>query len=338
MRLSKRLASIALGLALSTGLSVTLGFADEACAIEPSKADEAKARYGKANELAEEGDFASALIEFKRSYEAVPNFNVLYNIGQIHYQLSDYANALRVLQQYLDDGGKRIVPARRESVEKDIEKLKLRVATVTVKINTKDAEVRVDDLVVDVPPNGQITVSAGKRRFEVSKQGYKSVSRVEEVAGQEAKELTFELSQEATVINNPDESKPPIIIMGEGPKTPPPPPPKGAPVIPIVLWSITGVTAIGTAVTGGLALSSDGTATDLKREPGRTEMEIEDQTRATATYALVSDILLATTLVGATAATIFTVIEVSDESDASAPKAEARLKVGPLGLSLEGSF
>src|SRR5262245_61950348 len=47
---------------------------------------EAKQRFDRGYELYEEGEYPLALIEFNRAYELVPNYKVLYNIGQVCIQ------------------------------------------------------------------------------------------------------------------------------------------------------------------------------------------------------------------------------------------------------------
>jgi len=312
-------------------------------AAQPAKSDEAKTRYLKGVDLFDEGDYQSALIEFRRSYELVPNFNVLYNIGQVHFQLADYANALKTLQQYLDEGGKRIPASRRSDVERDVDKLKSRVAQVTFKVNVAGADVRVDDQSSSQPITGPIIVSAGKRRFEVSKPGFKSVTKVEDIAGQENREIPIELVPDAAGGGGGD-GKPPVVIIGDDGRPTTTPDEPGPPIGPIVLWSLTGALAISTGVMGGLALSADSNLQELKTTPGNSEEDIASQADQAKTFALVSDILLGTTLAAAAAATIFTVIELTGDDGTTpddkpaAPAATSRLRLGPGFVGLSGTF
>jgi tetratricopeptide (TPR) repeat protein len=313
--------------ALACALAAGTVPASQAQAQSQSKADEARIRYEKGVELHTEGDFQSALIEFKRSYEVVPNYHVLYNIGQVYFQLADYANALRTFQQYLDDGGKRIPVSRRSDVERDVDKLRSRVATITLKLNVPDAEVRVDDQLVQIPDSGVLLVSAGKRKIEISKPGFKPVTRTEEIAGEEKRELKLELVQELT----PDDR--PIIVPGPATE-------EGPPVVPIILWSLTGALAVGTGVTGALALSADSTLDRLKNERGNTEEQIQSQADQATTLALITDILLAASVVSAGVSTVFTVLEFTGgEPVKEGPAAPtASLRVGPLGVFVDGRF
>ena len=116
----------------------------------------------------------------------------------------------------------------------------------------------------------------------------------------------------------------------------------GPPVVPIILWSLTGALAVGTGVTGALALTADSTLDRLKTEPGNTEQQIVEQADSAKTLALITDILLAGTAVSAGVATVFTILELSsggeEQPTAGPPPAEARLRLTPLGLSLDGTF
>lgn len=308
---------------------------------QPSRADEAKARYLKGVELHDEGDYQSALIEFRRSYELVPNFNVLFNIGQEYYQLADYANALRTFQQYFDEGGKRIPPNRREQVERDIDKLKSRVATVNIKTNVAGAELRVDDQLVQIAIPGPVMMSAGKRRIEVSKRGFRTVSRTEELAGQESRDLVFELVPEATV--GQDGNNKPIVIIGDrqvGARD------EGPPVAPIVMWSLTGGFVIAAGVFGGLALANQGKLDDMKREPNHTEAELDESGKNVRNMAIACDVFLGASLIGAGLSIYFTVDSVmaSDQraprgpQPMPAPRPTAKIGFGPGRVDFAQTF
>jgi len=57
--------------------------------------EEATQRFKRGLELYEEQDFPNALIEFRRAYELQPSYKILYNLGQVCFQLTEYACALR---------------------------------------------------------------------------------------------------------------------------------------------------------------------------------------------------------------------------------------------------
>ncbi len=331
-------------LALSAAPSPARAGGEDPGTQTPQQREEAKQRYLQGVDLFEEGDYQNALIAFKKSYELVPNFNVLYNIGQTYFQLQDYANALKTLGQYLEDGGKRIPASRRAEVEGDVDKLKSRVATVTIKVSVPGADVLVDDVKVGQSPlPGPVTVSAGRRRFDAQKQGFRGTQKVEDIAGQETKEITIDLQPSTTVIREVDDGGKGngdtriVFVPGKGAEE------AGPPVLPILMWSITGALGIGTGVFGGLALANDSDLQTLKQEPGHTTVELDDAASTTRTTAIVSDVMLGATVVAAGFATFFTIDAVlsappEKTADEAPPATTTSLRVGPGFAGVVGTF
>src|SRR5262245_31514318 len=109
--------------------------APPAPAAEPAAVTEAQTRFKRALELYEEGNLDGARAELRRAYETSPNFKVLYNLAQVEFELHDYPAALASFEQYLSLGGDKVAEPRRAQVQKDIEKLRARVATVKISVN-----------------------------------------------------------------------------------------------------------------------------------------------------------------------------------------------------------
>ncbi len=355
-----RLSAWGLALALSAGLLAGdhAPFATRSAEAQPSKIDEAKQRFQKGVDLFGESDFQASLIEFKRSYELVPNFNVLYNIGQVYFQLQDYANALRTLQQYLELGGNRITASRRDSVEKDIEKLKGRVATVNIKVSVPGAEVYVDDSSVGKSPlKDGVLVSAGKRRFSATKDGFNTARDSKEIASGETADVTLTLTE----LTAGQKAAPPTEsgAGGAGSTTgsepspgggtepgagaPPSPSHHGSMVGPIVGFSLTGAFAIGWGVTGGLAL---GASSDLKKL--KTTLTTKSALDAAANKAkhlgIASDVMMGFTIAGAGVSTVLTILAVTSSDkgetkhDDKATQPTVDFAVGPTGGVVYGTF
>jgi hypothetical protein len=133
-----------------------------------------------------EGDFAAALVEFKRAYELAPHWQGLLNIGQSYFQLKDYANALVTLQRYLGEGGDAITPDNRATAEGEVADLKNRVGRLQITSNVDGATVSVDDVVVGKTPLADpVLASAGQRKVTASIDGRASVSVSVSVTGNE---------------------------------------------------------------------------------------------------------------------------------------------------------
>ena len=162
---------IALFLSFSLA-GVTPAAAQDRPARSTDRTAEARAHFDRGATLYLEGDYAAALIEFKRAYEVTPTWQVLFNIGQCYFQLRDYANALVTLQRFAAEGGDRIGKEDRATLEAEIPDLSNRVARISVSSNLDGATVSVDDQVVGVTPLiDPVLVSMGMRRVSATHEG-----------------------------------------------------------------------------------------------------------------------------------------------------------------------
>ena len=187
--------SLAFVVALALSAPAVPVFAQATQATPPTKAQqqEAATRFKKGLDLFKDGDYQVALIEFRRANELAPNFNVLYNIGQVYFQLQDYPNALTSLERYLNEGADRIPASRRADVIRDIDKLKARVANDQVTTTVPDADISIDDVPVGRSPLSKpVMVSAGKHKITVSKVGFTAATKIVEVASGDSPKILVE--------------------------------------------------------------------------------------------------------------------------------------------------
>src|SRR5262249_5107555 len=142
---------------------------------QPSKtaAEEASQHYRQGVDLYNDGNYKLGLIEFKKAYDLHPDYRVLYNIGQIYYQLNRFANSYDAFSRDLNEGGSNIPPERRTQVEPGIATLQGRIAYLSVESNIPKAEVRLDDEAVGVTPLRDLRVDFGEHNVTVAKEGYK---------------------------------------------------------------------------------------------------------------------------------------------------------------------
>lgn len=301
-------------------LTLALTIAPAAVAQPPDAAAKAEAqqRFNRGVELAREGDARAALVEFRRAYSLVPNYRVLYNIGQESYELQDYVTALRSFEQYLSEGAKEIPKKRRAEVEKEIEKLRPRVASATVTVSVAGADVSVDDASVGKSPLSEpVRLNPGKHRVSATTAGKKSASQSIDVAGGDS--VTVELKLE-------DEKEPdPVATASTSTSAPPPP----SASFPWVAWGVTGVFAIGTGVTGFLALRASSRLDEQKGTIPVERRELDDTRRQMRGFALATDILGGATLVTAAVATYLTLRR---------PSGTVSVGVAPNGVTVGGSF
>ena len=163
--------------------------------VEPANAAsrEARRRFNRGVQLYQEGEFEVALAEFERAYELLPNVHVLYNIGQLCFQLHKFARARDALARYLSLGRAEVAPERVQAVERDLAALAQRTALVRIRVNVPDAQVFVDGTPARSWAGESLIIDAGERSLRVSKPGYQSSERHENFAGGDALEWLVRL-------------------------------------------------------------------------------------------------------------------------------------------------
>lgn len=258
-------------------------------APSPEALQEAKQRFDRGFELYEEGEYPLALIEFNRAYELVPNYRVLYNIGQVCIQLGRYANARRALDEYLKQGGDSLAPERRAAVSKDLEMLSHRTAFLTIASNVEGAEVLVDDVLVGKTPLGPaLLVDAGVHRVTLRRPGYLPRTSSVTLAGGEEQALSVALQpqpEEKTIVVRERE-----VIEDTG-KT-----------WMIAGWITTGALAAGAVVTGIMGSSEADELEQLRRGlaadyGGELPNRLNDASSNAKTLFLASDVLTGAALI-----------------------------------------
>jgi hypothetical protein len=344
--------SVAAALALTAGLAIAPPAARAQPSSTPSKGavDEASSRFRRGVELYKEGDYRAALIEFRRAYELAPNFNVLYNMGQVHFQLQDYVGALSALERYLSDGGSQVPAARRAEVTKDIEKLKARVAKVEIVANVEGAEITIDDVPSGKTPLAKpVLVSAGRRKITVSKNGWLPATKLVDVAGADSLRVSLELTENQAAgpvpvpvpspTPGPATSPQPAAPSSSAPgSTPRPPAPKDEPSLTplIVGWSVTAGLTAGAVVCGALALGASDDLATQRDQAGASRAELDDAESKTTTLALVTDLLAAGAIVAGGVSVYLTASRPSSAESAAATT--VRLGVAGTGVRLDGTF
>ena len=294
---------------------------------------EAATRFKKGLELFKDGDYQAALIEFRRANELAPNFNVLYNIGQVYFQLQDYPNALNALERYMSEGGGNIPSSRRADVQRDIDKLRARTANMEIVVTVPDADVAIDDVVVGKSPMAKpILVSAGRHKVTISKVGFTSTSKVVEIASGDSLKVPIDPVEQkvAPIVVVTDPNKPPdntnVVTPPEPPVAPPPPPPRPVPVAGIV---VTSGLVVGAVVTGVLALGAKSSLQDEVKSPTATRDSLDSAHSKLTGLALATDILVGSAVV-ALGVTLY--VGLSGPSKKDAPRAPGAAPPQPASL------
>ena len=274
-----------------------------------------------------EGNFAAALVEFRRANQIAPNYRLLFNLGQTHFELHDYVNALHSFEEYLEQGGGELRPARRAEVEEEIRTLRGRVAALTIRSNLSGSELVIDDAPSgSLPLSGPVLISAGRHTLSVRKNGAVQASRVVEVSGGDS--ATVELSAKAPEPASPLPSTEPVAgVVARSSR------------LSTAFWvSLTcaSVLAVGTATTGVLALNAqDDLERRLSAYPGSLA-DIDNARTKVKRTALITDIL-GGAAIAATALTVAFALWKPVDAD-GATRSGLVARIGPGGLVLEHRF
>jgi tetratricopeptide (TPR) repeat protein len=204
-----------------TALALALLPAAAAAQDEPAPApgDDATAQAAQSFDvgirLLGEQNWAGALAAFERAYALVPNYVVLFNIGQCLKELHRYPEALETFQRYLEEGGEAIRPDRRQQAEAAIVELRLFISNVRLAANVEGARLRVDGRDVGTSPlPGPLVLGAGHHVVEATASGHRDARAEFDLGGGDDREVVLTLEPLETVA-------PPQVP--ETPETPEPP-------------------------------------------------------------------------------------------------------------------
>jgi hypothetical protein len=284
---------------------------------------EASARFKRALELFDENNFAAALVELRRAYELTHNYRVLYNIGQVCFQINDYACALEALEGYASAGGAEIPAARTAEVQRDIAILRPRVGRVTITTSVSGVEIAVDDVARGVTPlAGPIALSAGRHRVSATKPGMHPVIRQIDVAGADAVAIDVVL---LPVESTPAPAAPPTAFRSDEPSR--------WTTLSWVGVGAAGVLGAAAIVTGAVAVRQSNDLADAQYVMTPDEDATSLRTRV-KTLALVTDVLAVAAI-----ATLGTTLALTlTHTPPHAQKGSAAIEVGPGGILVRGRF
>jgi len=313
--------------------------APSAAANDPSAKQEAARRFEHAIKLYEEADYTLALAEFERVYELVPDYRVLYNIGQVSIQLGRYARAFRTLKEYVARGGAELAPDRAAAVNADLTLLAGKIARVSVQVEQAGAQVSVDGAAVGRSPLAEpLVVDVGEHRVQIELSGFVAQSQTFTLAGGDRRDATFALqpSQPSAPAAGPSQGKRDMPQVAHSPVKPPAPSHRATWVG--VGWASTGVLAAGALVSGALGVSAAGDLRDLRGTGGATRPELDQAHARASTRLLMADVLGGAALVVGGVTLYFQLSGPSREKasqGASPPQLRLLLAANQVGLALE---
>jgi len=266
----------------------------------------AREHFKKGVDYYAEGDLTAAMVELKRAYDLEPSFRLLYNLAQVAYEQRDYAAAERYFKAYLDQGKTQIEIERRVEVERELERLKGRIADIYLRTNVGGAQLFIDDQPIGTEPMTEpVRVSAGRRTMRAELPGRAPATRVIEVIGGEPQRVELAFAA-------------PVDLTYEEPAS------DAGPSAALFTGIATGVLAAGTV---GMALwtASEQSEYDdaIARETSRGELD--DLSDRVEQKALITDVLLGATVITGTITLILVLTDDGPDERASAD----RITFGP---------
>jgi hypothetical protein len=228
-------------------------------------------------------------VEFQRAYALRPSNSLLFNIGQVHYQLAQYAKARVALEDYLAQGRGSVGSERRAQVEQQLTSLRSRTAELRIAVNVAGAEVSINDEVIGTSPLVAVTfVDGGTQRVAATKLGYSNARRTVAVVGGEVAAVGLTLHE------LPRDSA------------------AGSSNLPATLaWVGAGVLAAGAIGTGVATVFASRRYTEMRSEPlpGSAPVargRLDEQQSSVSALATSTDILAGASLAAAGVALYFT--------------------------------
>jgi len=267
------------------------------------EAAEAAERFARGLKFYEEGDYTLALIEFERAYRLVPNYRVLYNIGQVSIQLSRFARARIALTRYLNEGGAELSAQRKEEIARDLEMLSARTAYLNVTAEA-DADLIIDDQNYGKFPIAEpILLDAGEHKLTVTKEGFVEHHERLILAGAETVQLQITLKARPLVahLDAPKKTEREPLVA-----EPPQELPTRSHALAIAGWTTTGVLAGAAVLSGVMGLSQKGKLEELKESPDPDAGQLREHSNAASSWFLATDIFAAAAVVTAGASLYLT--------------------------------
>jgi hypothetical protein len=298
---------------------------------------EASERYMRGLELYGQAEYVLALIEFERAYELVPNYKVLYNIGQVRIQLSRYAKAREALEAYLEQGGDQISQERRQQVQADLQMLAERTARLSIVTTEPGAEIVMDgDSVGTSPLSEPLLVDAGEHNVEVRKSGFETWTGRVTLAGRDERSLPV------TLVATPEVKPPPKVVVERRTERQIVAGGSGRSLMWIG-WAATGTLAISSGVVGYFGINKANDLESRRTDYGTSRAELDDLKGSARTLFLISDLTgAAAVLMGGVS--LYLTLSTSDakpapaEHDTPRPNPRVGFGVDPGGLHVSGNF
>jgi hypothetical protein len=192
-------------------------------------------------------NYSAALSAFLKSYEILPNPNVLFNIGMCQRALFDFAASIETLREYLEKKGESVPADEREQIDKILADMEGSVGRLQIIVSEEGAAVTIDSGKPELSPlAGPVILNPGEHVVEVEKEGF--VGRKQTVTLKEGGKETLEIELEPVPVAAPPEAvlEPGKVKADEKKKK------KNKILKSPILWGVLGAVLVGGAVAAGV--------------------------------------------------------------------------------------
>lgn len=180
-------------LALSLALVIALTSSPVA-AQDEAKKTEARERFFRGLQLAENDDWESALREFEQSLDLYPTRVAVKNAAVTLQQLRRFVDARAMYQRLLSVYGTELSPDEQKTVERSLSELDKRVTNVVIRSTPAGAKVVIDGRSLGQTPV-TVAVDAGNHWLRLFKEGYAAFEAPLDLAGGQSKNVDASLNQ-----------------------------------------------------------------------------------------------------------------------------------------------
>jgi hypothetical protein len=209
---------------------------------EPTPKQQAELLLRAGNALYDRGSFEAALVKYRLAMELYPSFKLRLNLGLSLAELGRHVDAATELDRYLREGEGKAEPAMRREAEKELARVRLRVAELVV---DGDGAVSIDGEARGPAPV-HCFLPPGAHRLRLDKGGERVERAVELWAGKTAR----------VVLVLRVAPGPPTVVLVEQPSRKPARRPAPTPFYKTWwFWTAVGV-VVATGVTVGAVLGT----------------------------------------------------------------------------------
>ncbi len=310
---------------------------------QPTKAEEAKAAELKkqGDDLVHASKFKEALEKYDASFAIVPNPAIQYNRGNALKNLQDWPGALDAFEKFVSTAPPDL-KAKVPNLDKTMAEVKEHVATLVVKCDVPGATILVGEKSIGVmqpfrTTPGDMTITASAQGYITAKQDVTlmpgETATIEVPLKKAASEPVVTNTKEPTPFDNPPPQQPDV-------NKDKPAPSHGGSGWKTLAWVSggIGIASLGTGLAFfGMSLSDKSSADSNHCVNKVCDATGRQQINEAWTFADVSTVLVVSGAV-LLALSVTSFIIAPRSHDSAAPKAEARIFIGPGSAGIGGTF